>query len=130
MSLNSKLDLRLEAAKLVVQLPETTIENFHERAYRVELYLTGDAELPEQDSTFNDLKKMMSEVQDLMKETPKCGSAAESLSRVPGLCLGLANTDAVNAVIKEGTPYFQLPHGMPSSEGEVLFLQQDDEKVE
>lgn len=130
MSLNNKLDLRLEAAKLVVQLPETTIDNFHERAYRMELYLKGDAELPEQDSTFAELKKMMNEVQDLMKEAPKCGSAAESLSRVPGLCLGLANADAVNAVIKEGTPYFQSPHGMPSSEGESLFLQQDGEKVE
>lgn len=130
MSLNSKLDLRLEAAKLVIQLPETTIENFHERAYRVELYLTGDAELPEQDSTFNDLKKMMSEVQDLMKETPKCGSAAESLSRVPGLCLGLANAESLQAIMNAEGEHCYSPHGMPSSEGEALFLQQDGEKVE
>lgn len=92
--------------------------------------MTGDAELPEQDSTFAELKKMMNEVQDLMKKTDERPSAAESFTRVPGLCLGLANADAVNAVIKEGTPYFQSPHGMPSSEGESLFLQQDGEKVE
>lgn len=130
MSLNNKLDLRLEAARLVVQLPETTIDNFHERAYRVELYLQGDAELPEQDSTFEDLKKMMSEVKDLMNKPEERPSTAESLARVPGFCLELANTDAVNAVIKEGTPYFQASHGEPSSEGDGLFLQKDDEKVE
>lgn len=130
MSLSNKLDLRLEAARLVVQLPETTIDNFHERAYRVELYLQGDAELPEQDSTFEDLKKMMSEVKDLMNKPEERPSTAESLARVPGFCLGLANPDAVNAVIKEGTPYYQSPNGVPPSEGEGLFLQKDDEKVE
>lgn len=130
MSLSNKLDLRLEAAKLVVQLPETTIDNFHERAYRVELYLLGDAELPEQDSTFDELKKMMNEVQDLMKKSDDRPSAAESLARVPGLCLELANPDAVNAVIKEGIPYYHSSHGVPSSEGEGLFLQKNDEKVE
>lgn len=130
MSLSNKLDLRLEAARLVVQLPETTIDNFHERAYRIELYLLGDAELPEQDSTFDDLKKMMSEVKDLMNKPEERPSTAESLTRVPRLCLGLANTDAVNAVIKEGTPYFRPSHDMSSSEGEALFLQKDDEKVE
>lgn len=130
MSLNNKLDLRLEAAKLAIQLPETTIDNFHERAYRMELYLQGDAELPEQDSTFDELKKMMNEVQDLMKKTDERPSAAESFARVPGLCLGLADPGAVNAIFKEGTPYFKSQHGVPSSEGEGLFLQKDDEKVE
>lgn len=130
MSITNKLDLRLEAAKIVCQLPGTEINNFHERVYRVELYLTGDAELPERDSTFDDLKRMMGEVQDLMKKSGERPSTAESLARVPGLCLGLANTDAVNAVIKKGTPYYHSSHGIPSSEGEALFLQRDGEKVE
>lgn len=129
-NMTSKLDLRLEAAKIVAQLPGTEIDNFHERAYRVELYLTGDAELPEQDSTFEDLKRMMGEVKDLMKKSDERPSATEMLERAPGLCMGLANTDAVNAVIKEGTPCYHSSHGIPSSEGEALFLQRDGEKVE
>ena len=45
--MKSKIEIRLEAAKLAVKLPGTTIENFHDRAYRLELYLTGEADLPE-----------------------------------------------------------------------------------
>lgn len=45
--MKSKIEIRHEAAKLAVNLPGTTNENFHERAYRLELYLTGDAVLPE-----------------------------------------------------------------------------------
>ena len=45
--MKSKIEIRQEAAKLAVKLPGTTIENFHDRAYRLELYLTGEAVLPE-----------------------------------------------------------------------------------
>ena len=45
--MKSKIEIRHEAAKLAVKLPGTTIENFHDRAYRLELYLTGEAQLPE-----------------------------------------------------------------------------------
>ena len=45
--MKSKIEIRHEAANLAVKLPGTTIDNFHERAYRLELYLTGDAQLPE-----------------------------------------------------------------------------------
>ena len=45
--MKSKIEIRHEAAKLAIKLPETTIENFHDRAYRLELYLTGEAVLPE-----------------------------------------------------------------------------------
>lgn len=45
--MKSKIEIRHEAAKLAVKLPGTTIENFHDRAYRLELYLTGEADLPE-----------------------------------------------------------------------------------
>ena len=45
--MKSKIEIRHEAAKLAVKLPVTTIENFHDRAYRLELYLTGEAVLPE-----------------------------------------------------------------------------------
>ena len=45
--MKSKIEIRHEAVKLAVKLPGTTIENFHDRAYRLELYLTGEAVLPE-----------------------------------------------------------------------------------
>ena len=45
--MKSKIEIRHEAAKLAVKLPGTTIENFHDRAYRLELYLIGEAVLPE-----------------------------------------------------------------------------------
>lgn len=45
--MKSKIEIRHEAAKLAVKLPGTTIENFHDRAYCLELYLTGEAVLPE-----------------------------------------------------------------------------------
>lgn len=45
--MKSKIEIRHEAAKLAVKLPGTTIENFHDRAYLLELYLIGDAQLPE-----------------------------------------------------------------------------------
>lgn len=68
--MNSKLDLRLEVAKIVCQLPETTIDNFHERARRIEMYLCGDANLPEQDDTMSVLKKLVSNIQErTMNET-------------------------------------------------------------
>lgn len=47
-NMKSKLELRLEAARIATKLPGTTIDNFHERVYRISLYLQGDAELPEQ----------------------------------------------------------------------------------
>lgn len=45
--MKSKIEIRHEAAKLAVKLPGTTIENFHDRVYHLELYLTGEAVLPE-----------------------------------------------------------------------------------
>ena len=62
--MNSKLDLRLEVAKIVCQLPETTIDNFHERAGRIEMYLCGDAILPEQDDTMSVLKQLMNNIKE------------------------------------------------------------------
>lgn len=126
MAINSKLDLRLEAAKLVIQLPETTIDNVHERVHRVCLLLEGDAELPEQDGTMEELREMLGDAKDLMLESAKekysqmVYEKAFASEHVPviecmetGSCLGIAN-----------------PNGIPSSEGEALFLQNDGEKVE
>lgn len=45
--MKSKIEIRHEAAKLAIKLPGTTIDNFHDRSYRLELYLTGEAVLPE-----------------------------------------------------------------------------------
>ena len=126
MAINSKLDLRLEAAKIVIQLPETTIDNFHERVHRVELLIQGDAVLPEQDGTMEELREMLGDAKDLMLESAKqkCSQmvyektfASEHVPVIErmetGSCLGIAN-----------------PNGIPSSEGEALYLQENGEKVE
>lgn len=132
MSLSNKLDLRLEAARLVVQLPETTIDNFHERAYRMELYLLGDAELPEQDGYLDELKKLVQEMKDAMLSAgkPTCSSGFMDFANVPGHCMGLAGAESLQAIMNAEGEHCYSPHGMPSSEGEELFLQQDGEKVE
>lgn len=124
MSLNNKLDLRLEAAKIVCQLPETTIENFHERAYRVELYLAGDAELPEQDGAFEELKNMIQEAKEMLSKPAGSMSATEAFELVPGYCLGLRDPGL--------TGYYQKhPYVAPRSDADSsVFLQQDGEKVE
>ena len=126
MTVASKLDLRLEAAKIVIQLPETTIDNFHERVHRVELLIQGDAVLPEQDGTMEELREMLGDAKDLMLESAKqkCSQmvyektfASEHVPVIErmetGSCLGIAN-----------------PNGIPSSEGEALYLQENGEKVE
>lgn len=132
MSLNTKLDLRLEAAKIVCQLLGTTIDNFHERVYRVELYLTGDAELPEQDTKQEELIKMMQEAREMMQESVRSRFTSMH-ERVPDTnslsecCLGFKDFRS-NAVASGFNGV--SPHGIPSSEGEALFLQRDGEKVE
>ena len=44
---NSKLDVRLEAARLAVSLKDVTVRNVVVAARAIEKYITGDTELPE-----------------------------------------------------------------------------------
>lgn len=128
MPINSKIDLRLEAARLVLQLPGTTVDNFHERAYRVELYLLGDANIPEQESAFNDLLGVIQEAGGMLKKEarsniPVAGAGIGAI----GPCTGIGDAELLNKVADS---FCHSPHGIPSSEGEAIFLQRDGEKVE
>lgn len=60
--MNSKLELRLEAARIAAKLDDVTIENFPEAACRIEHYILGDAELPEQDNAMPELMGMLKSV--------------------------------------------------------------------
>lgn len=117
----------MEAARLVVQLPETTIDNFHERAYRMELYLTGDAELPEQDNMFNDLMEVIQEakssVKDLHKEHPYT-PILEPVENAGGIgrCTGIGDAGLLE---KEREKFFRSASGIPSTEGEAMLLRGD-----
>lgn len=45
--MNSKLELRIEAVKLAVNVEGVTSENVIETAEKIEAYILGDTELPE-----------------------------------------------------------------------------------
>ena len=94
--------------------------------------MTGDAELPEQDGYLDELKKLVQEMKDAMLSAgkPTCSSGFMDFANVPGHCMGLAGAESLQTIMNAEGEHCYSPHGMPSSEGEALFLQQDDEKVE
>lgn len=115
--IKSRFELRLEAARLVLQLPETTIDNFHERAYRMELYLLGDVELPETYTETTELKQSMDDMLDsvlgaLSKEHDK---GADNYARSMALA-------GCRTPMYECTSAFEptAPGGKPSAEGEMM----------
>lgn len=65
--MNSKLELRLEAARIAAKLDNVTIENFPEAASRIEHYLLGDATLPEQDGAIPELMDMLKSARERME---------------------------------------------------------------
>lgn len=65
--MNSKLELRLEAARIAAKLDDVTIENFPEAASRIEHYLLGEATLPEQDSAMPELMDMLKSARQRME---------------------------------------------------------------
>lgn len=67
--MNSKLELRLEAARIAAKLDDVTIENFPEAASRIEHYLLGEATLPEQDSAMPELMDMLKSARQRMEHT-------------------------------------------------------------
>ena len=62
MYMNSKLELRLEAARIAAKLDGVEPDNFLEAACRIEHYILGDAELPEQDNAMPELMGMLKSV--------------------------------------------------------------------
>lgn len=140
--MRSKLELRLEVAKLVMQLPDTTIDNFHERAYRIGLYLQGDAELPEHVDELGALNEYLEkqikhweqqnqEHQRQMDEMMMNVALhpATDPSALQSFFDKYVNNTSARAYRNKPEDCF-LPNGIPSSEGEALFLQEDGEKVE
>lgn len=135
------MELRLEVAKLVMQLPDTTIDNFHERAYRIGLYLQGDAELPEHVDELGTLKVYLEEQikhwerqnqeHQRWMETMRLNSCVHPSTDPTALQMFTDPTYGASAQKYKGKPEECFsPNGIPSSEGESMFLQEDDEKVE
>ena len=65
--MNSKLELRLEAAKIAAELEGVTLDNFHEAVSRIERYILGSAELPEQDGAMPELMEMLKSARQRME---------------------------------------------------------------
>ena len=65
--MNSKLELRLEAAKIAAKLEGVTLDNFHEAVSLIEHYILGDAELPEQDGAMPELLGMLKSAREKME---------------------------------------------------------------
>lgn len=83
--MNSKLELRLEAARIAAKLDGVTIDNFHESAFRIEHYLLGDAELPEQDNAMPELMGMLKSVREKVESgfgnsSPVMGTTAQHIA--------------------------------------------------
>lgn len=134
--MRSKIELRLEAARLAVQLPGTTMDNFHERVYRIGLYLQGDAELPEQVDDIETLKMYLTEQVKAWEE--------QSQRRTEEMMMNFAlhpatdpcaiqsffdnHVNNTSARAYRGKPEECFsPNGIPSSEGEAMFLQDKSE---
>ncbi len=56
---NSKIDIRVEAARMAVALKDTTTENVVSVAKEIATFIQGDAELPEHYDSNQTLKEMM-----------------------------------------------------------------------
>ena len=65
--MNSKLELRLEAARIAAKLESVTLDNFHEAVSRIEHYILGGAELPEQDGAMPELLGMLKSAREKME---------------------------------------------------------------
>ena len=131
--MRSKIELRLEVAKLVMQLPDTTIDNFHERAYRISLYLQGDTELPEHVDELGALNEYLGKQiklweQQNQEHQRRMDKMISDFDRQSMFDKYVNNTSA--RVYRSKPEDCFSPNGIPSSEGEALFLQEDDEKVE
>ena len=111
--MNSKLELRLEAARIAAKLDDVTIENFHKAASRIEHYLLGEATLPEQDGAMPELLGMLKSAREKMESEfgnthTVMGETAQHVAdvRAPdvvelygiGRCTGVGDTEALKVL--------------------------------
>lgn len=96
--MNSKLELRLEAARIAAKLDGVTIDNFHESAFRIEHYLLGDAELPEQDNAMPELMDMLKSVR---KKVENAFDRSETGMGI-GPCTGVGDAEALKVYQRSG----------------------------
>lgn len=92
--MNSKLELRLEAARIAAKLDDVTIENFPEAASRIEHYLLGDATLPEQDGAMPELMEMLKSARQRMEHAFDRSETGMSI----GPCTGIGDTEALKVL--------------------------------
>jgi hypothetical protein len=92
--MNSKLELRLEAARIAAKLDDVTIENFPEAASRIEHYLLGDATLPEQDSAMPELMDMLKSARQRMEHAFDRSETGMGI----GPCTGIGDTEALKVL--------------------------------
>ena len=89
--MNSKLELRLEAARIAAKLDDVTIENFPEAASRIEHYLLGEATLPEQDSAMPELMDMLKSARQRMDHAFDRSETSMGI----GPCTGIVDAEAL-----------------------------------
>ena len=92
--MNSKLELRLEAARIAAKLDDVTIENFPEAASRIEHYLLGDATLPEQDGAMPELMDMLKSARQRMEHAFNRSETGMGI----GPCTGIGDTEALKVL--------------------------------
>lgn len=92
--MNSKLELRLEAARIAAKLDDVTIENFHEAASRIEHYLLGDATLPEQDSALPELMDMLKSTRQRMENAFDRSETGMGI----GPCTGIGDANVLESL--------------------------------
>lgn len=110
--MNSKLELRLEAARIAAKLDDVTIENFHEAASRIEHYLLGEATLPEQDGAMPELMDMLKSARQRMEHTFDRSETGMGI----GPCTGIGDANVLESLrhSNEGLRARYTPKGGPS----------------
>lgn len=92
--MNSKLELRLEAAKIAAELEGVTLDNFHEAVSRIERYILGGAELPEQDGAMPELMDMLKSARQRMEHAFDRSETGMGI----GPCTGIGDTEALKVL--------------------------------
>ncbi len=110
--MNSKLELRLEAARIAAKLDDVTIENFHEAASRIEHYLLGDATLPEQDGAMPELMDMLKSARQRLEHAFDRSETGMGV----GPCTGIGDANVLESLrhSNEGLRTRYAPKGGPS----------------
>ena len=92
--MNSKLELRLEAAKIAAELEGVTLDNFHEAVSRIERYILGSAELPEQDGAMPELMDMLKSARQRMEHAFDRSETGMGI----GPCTGIGDANVLESL--------------------------------